>query len=193
MKVDNLEENWAIFCKVLSRTDRGEKITAFIEKYDQQILETPARDRAEWVTSCPGGLVFSSLLTLRHAKSIANTAEISINSDSLAISCLLHDIGKMGEPGGLPYYRLQTSSWHVERGHVYTYEPALQKMTHPHRSLYILQKAGIELSSDEYVAIMTASGFGYDENKFYAGGETGLTTVLQSAVTLTNMVTKRNT
>lgn len=192
MKVDNLEENWAIFSKILSKTGRGEKISAFLEKHGQQILETPAKDRSDWITSQPGGLVYSSLLTLRHAKSIVSSSDLQVNSDSLVICCLLHDIGKIGEPGGLPYYRPQTSSWHVERGHVYVYEPSLQKMTHPHRSLYILQRAGIELSSDEFVAILTASGFGFDENKFYAGGETHLTTVLQSSIALTNVVTKRN-
>lgn len=193
MKIENLEENWAVFCKILSRTNRGEKISAFLEKHGQQILETPARDRSDWITSQPGGLVYSSLLTLRHAKAIASSSDLQINSDSLAVCCLLHDIGKIGEPGGLPYYRLQNSSWHIERGQLYVYEPALQKMTHPHRSLYILQKSGIEISSDEFVAILTSSGFGFDENKFYAGGETHLTTVLQAAIALTNVVTKRNT
>lgn len=192
MKVDNLEENWSIFSKILSKTDRGEEISAFLDKHGQQILETPAKDRGDWVTSCPGGLVYNSLLTLKHAKTISATVGADVDPSSLSIVCLLHEIGKIGEPGGLPYYKLQTSSWHIERGQIYTYEPNIQKMTHPHRSLYILQQAGIKINHDEFVAILTSTGFSYDENKFYIGGENTLVTILQSALSLTNMVTKRN-
>lgn len=193
MNVENLEENWEIFRKLSLKVGSGreEAITKLLDDCDQQILETPYRDRNDWLTSCPGGLVFHSLLTLKHAKGILKGVEWQIDPGSVALVCLFHDIGKIGVPKGPSYFLPQESSWHLERGQNYTYNPTIQKMTHPHRSLCTLQSYGVRLTDEEFVAILTAGGPGLDENRFYHGGETKLSTLLTVAQTLAIQDQKR--
>jgi hypothetical protein len=65
-------------------------------------------------------------------------------------------------------------------------------MTHPHRTLYILQNAGITLSLDEWIAILTQNGTASEENRFYQGCENNLAVILQSAIRLAVMKEEDN-
>ena len=72
-------------------------------------------------------------------------------------------------------------------GNVYTYNPELPKMTHAHRTLYMLQRAGVNLSLHEWIAILTQHGTASEENRFYQGCENNLAVILQSAVRIAVM------
>ena len=57
----------------------------------------------------------------------------------------------------------------------------MPKMPHSHRSLALLQAAGVHLTTDEWIAISASGGPTLDENKFYSGGEGPLTLLTQTA------------
>jgi len=192
MSVENIEKNWETFQKIALSVQGKPEIKNLLDVCGEQIIITPHKDRADWHTAAPGGLIYHSLLTLKHAKNVAKTSNISVNPESLATVCLFHDIGKIGEPNGRPYFLEQSSSWHRERGHLYTYNPEIQKMTHAHRSLHVLQSFGIKLDSDEFVTIITSGGQSLEENRFYNGGETKLSILLNVAQTLAAIEEKRN-
>jgi hypothetical protein len=137
-------------------------------------------------TASPGGLVEHSLNTFKIARKLVEVAGTSINTESLAVVCLLHEIGKIGDDEK-DYFVAQDSSWHRERGQVYTYNPDLPKMTHEHRTLFLLQANGINLSMDEWIAILTQRGTATEENRFYMGCENNLAIILQSAVRMAIM------
>ena len=173
--------NFETFQKVLSKTgDRAAVIESFLEKYGERIAICPSHNLSKRTTSAAGGLVEHALLTFKIARKLVETTGIAVNPESLAIICLLHEVGKIGDEDK-DYFVPQQSSWHVERGQVYTYNPDLPKMTHAHRTLYMLQSSGIHLSMDEWIAILTQAGTSSEENRFYAGCENNLAVILQSA------------
>ena len=54
-------------------------------------------------------------------------------------------------------------------------------MSISHRTLFLLQLHGIELSNEEWLAIQLAPGSHFEENRFYVGHEPTLSILLQQA------------
>jgi hypothetical protein len=50
-----------------------------------------------------------------------------------------------------------------------------------HRSLYLIQSAGVKMSLDEWTAIATSTGTHRDESKFYNGSEPSLSLLVIQA------------
>lgn len=183
--IDNFEKFRKILLKV---SDRRDSLERFLEMYADRIATAPGHDRNNRRSASPGGLVRRSLQTFANARELCNMSafsDLGISVESVIIVSLLHDIGRIGDDTG-DFYLPQTSSWHVERGIHYVYNPGIKRMTHPHRGLYMLQSAGISLTQDEWMAIVAQSS-AYDENKFYVGNESPLMTLLQTAIRVTSM------
>lgn len=182
-------ENFEKFKKILLKVvERRESLEHFVEKYGDRIATAPGHDRNNRRSAEPGGLVRRALQTLSNARELAKMpafSEKEISIDSVIITSLLHDIGRIGDDTG-DFYLPQTSSWHIERGNLYTYNPELKRMTHPHRGLYLLQAEGIQLTQDEWMAIVSQSN-AYEESKFYVGNESPLMSLLHSAIKITSM------
>ena len=184
---EKIIKNFEVFQKLLSKVgDRSTAIAAFLEKYGERIAVCPSHGVSKRSTSAPGGLVEHSLSTFKIARKLVDAAGVGIDPESLAIVCLLHEVGKIGDDE-FDYFIPQNSDWHRDRGNVYTYNPELPKMTHTHRTLYILQRSGINLSLDEWIAILTQHGSASEENRFYQGCENNLAVILQSAVRIAVM------
>jgi hypothetical protein len=183
--------NFEKYCKILSKVEgeRAAAIKKFLDENGDRIATAPGHDRHDRHSAAPGGMVKRALDTLKNAREIVGMrafTETSVTLDSLIVVCLLHDIGRIGDENG-DYYLPQTSSWHLEKGNYYTYNPKIRRMTHPHRGLYLLQKSGIYLSQDEWTAIATQTGGSHEENRFYNGYETPLAALLQMAIKLSSM------
>lgn len=178
--------NFAIYQKLLGMLgSRKEKVLDFVDKYADRISTCPAHNMSNRSTASPGGLVFHSLTTFKIAKKVVEASSLSVNAESLLLVCLLHDIGKMGDETN-DYYIPQTSDWHLKQGHLYTWNPEVSKMSHPHRSLYLIQRMGIVLNNDEWIAILCQNGTSNNETSFYQGTENNLAVVLQTAIRLAN-------
>lgn len=189
---EKIISNFEMFQKVLTKTGaRAESIDAFMNRFGERIAICPSHNLTKRSTSAPGGLVEHALNTFRIARKLVETAGVAISAESLAIVCLLHEVGKVGDSDN-DYFIAQDSTWHRERGQVYTYNPALPKMTHPHRTLFLLQASGIILSMDEWIAILTQHGTASEENRFYAGCENNLAVILQSAIRIAVMKEEDN-
>ena len=184
--------NFETFQKILTKVGiRAESISNFLDRHGERIANCPSHNLTKRNTSAPGGLVEHSLNTFKIARKLVEATGVEVNPESLAIVCLLHEIGKIGDEDK-DYFVAQDSSWHRERGQVYTYNPDLPKMTHPHRTLYMLQSNGINLSMDEWIAILTQHGTASEENRFYAGCENNLAVILQSAIRMAVMKEEDN-
>lgn len=190
MTEEEIVSNFEKFKKILLRVSgRRDSIEKFLAKYEDRIATAPGHDRSNRHAGQPGGFVKRSLTTLTVARdlcSISAFADKNLDIDSVIVVSLLHDIGRIGDDSG-DYYVPQTSSWHVEKGNLYTYNPNIRRMTHPHRGLYLLQAEGISLTQDEWIAIATQSGSG-EENKFYTGLDIALASLLQTSVRITSML-----
>lgn len=170
---------------------RASDLERFLDAYGERIAVCPSHNLAKRSTSAAGGLVEHALQTFKIARKLVEATGVEINPESLAIVCLLHEVGKIGDESR-DYFVPQSSQWHMERGQVYTYNPDIPKMTHPHRTLYLLQSSGIHLTLDEWIAILTQSGTSSEENRFYSGCENNLAVILQSAIRMAVMKEEDN-
>jgi len=182
MSVEQLESNYNVYCKLVDKCgDRAPKIRELIETLGERLIMCPGHDRREKSTAKPGGLIEHSLNVVKTMKSLEAALNLGVSQESLFLVGLLHDIGRVGSLDA-DYYLPQSSDWHRDKaGILYVYNPDLPKMPHNHRSLALLQTAGISLSYEEWIAIATSGGPTNDENKFYVGGELPLTLLTQTA------------
>lgn len=192
MSESELLANFEKFCKVLSKVEdkeRAESIERFLSEYGDRIATAPGHDRNDRHSASPGGLVKRALDTLKAAREVSRLssfADSDISLDSIIITCLLHDIGRIGDENG-DYYIPQKSDWHREKGNLYTYNPEIRRMTHVHRGLCLLQHSGIRLTQDEWLTIATQTGGAHEENRFYNGYESPLAILLQTAIKLASI------
>lgn len=154
--------------------ERKDKVLKMVEDLVEKVdyMMTPASSRTHLHGSFPGGYI-------AHVNTVVNIAlrlskmytklggKMNFTEEELVFSALFHDLGKTGN-GEKPNYVPQTSEWHVKnRGEVYTYNPEIDFMLIPDRSLYILQKYGITLSQNEYLGIMLHDGLYEKTNEPY--------------------------
>ena len=109
----------------------------------------PASTQLKYGNAFEGGLVDHILRVMRIAYKINETLESQqVPIASLIKTVYLYQIGKA------KMFTPKLSSWHNERGIMYDFNEDLSPMRTGERSIYYCIKAGIELSEDEYVAIL---------------------------------------
>lgn len=190
MSTDEIVQNFEKFRKILLKVDsRRESIENFLDKYSDRIATSPAHDRNNRFSASPGGFVKRSLSTFANARELSKLpafSEKDLDFESVIMCSLLHDIGRIGDDIG-DFYVPQTSSWHIERGNLYTFNPDIKRMMHPHRGLYLLQSEGVRLTQEEWIAIVSQPHM-YEDGKFYTGNEVPLSALLHAAIRLTSMM-----
>lgn len=129
----------------------------------------------------PGGLVAFAVATAKQASMFKHV----ISQKKLVRVALVHELGKLGGPlEGQDLYVVETSDWHREKlGRHFKYNEACPKMSFAHRTLFYIARCGFVLEEDEWLALVTAAGFQYDENRFYANEILPLATALQACRT----------
>ncbi len=152
--------------------DRSEAALKLVDSLGEQLALCPASSRLDFHNCFIGGLTDHSLRVLSNAMKLVKTFGWDIPKDSLIISCLFHDIGKVGlaNDGGsvTDYYIPQESDWHRDKlGELYKYNKNMQYMSTPQRSVHMCQSFGLKLKTDEYLSILLNDGFVLDENKPY--------------------------
>lgn len=182
------------YCEKLG--DRSEAVLKMVDFLGEQLAICPASGRKEYHRATPGGLVEHSLRVLSNAVKL--TKEFgwsgSYSKESLILTALFHDIGKIGLPtekGLIDYYINQDSEWHREKlGEMYKHNEKIPYMTVPQRSVFIMQHFGIQLSYDEYLAILLNDGWIIQDNKPYCLKEPPLAHVIMTADYISTMQEK---
>lgn len=176
-KITRNHEKFVGFCKTLG--DRSEPIMRMVEHLGDRLVTAPASSREAFHNAWPGGLIDHSLRVLSLTIKLVKAYELSFPKESIVISALFHDLGKVG--GLEKDHYIAAEDWQKKRGQLYTYNPALQYMTNSHRSLFLLQHFGVPLTEDEYLAIMLNDGPEADENRIYSMKEPTLAVVIHQA------------
>jgi hypothetical protein len=152
--------------------ERSPAALNLVDSLGEKLALCPASSRKEYHLAEPGGLVDHSLRVLSNAMKLVKAYGWNVSKESLIISCLFHDIGKVGlanDDGSVSdYYVPQDSEWHREKlGEMYKYNKNMQHMSTPQRSVHMCQAFGLQLKIDEYLSILLNDGFVLDENKQY--------------------------
>jgi hypothetical protein len=130
-------------------------------------------------------LVDHSLRVLQNAITLKDAFEWDLPKESLIITALFHDLGKVGYPGTQEdqnYYVETADQWRRDKlGEMYTYNRDITYMSVPDRSLYVLQYYGVRLTIDETLAIRLHDGLAVEANRAYSMKEPPLADVLHMA------------
>jgi hypothetical protein len=92
---------------------------------------------------------------------------VDYTNEELVFAALFHDLGKIGD-GTKANYLPQTDKWRQDKlSEMYTFNPDLDFMLIPDRSLFILQNFGIKVSQKEFLAIRLHDGVFDKANEAY--------------------------
>lgn len=175
LSAEQIQANWEKLLNVIDHyvsSPRKEKLLELYSDMAEIMIMAPASSKAHFHNAFPGGYVDHVLRVISAAiqtKKLweAFGAEINFTDEELVFAALNHDLGKMGD-GEREGYIPQTDNWRRDKlKENYTYNTELQFMLIQDRSLYILQKYGIECSMNEYLGIRLHDGIYDDANKAY--------------------------
>ena len=121
-----------------------------VEILGEEFIKAPASTREDLHNAFEGGLVDHLLKTAKYAILINKTLPeaLQVPEKSLLKVALLHQIGKA------KLYVIKDSDWHKKQGIYYDFNNELISMRVGERSLRYLMLAGIELTDEEYQAIL---------------------------------------
>ena len=179
--LNKMSDNWATFekfCEMLS-DDKKIAIKKMLDFFGERALLAPASSRFEFHNAFPGGLIDHSLRVTKLTIDIAAALKVKVPRESLIIASLFHDWGKVGDDNE-DLYLPQTSLWHKARGQSYVFNNNI-KMPNAQLSVFMLGKFGVQLTEDEYLAILLNDGPSVEENKKYSMKEPMLAVLIQYA------------
>lgn len=174
LSIEQIEKNYNKHIKIIDTyiSDRKEQVKSMIESIGEEYVMAPASGRTWYHNAFVGGYVDHVNRVVEYAvKQMRLFSEmggtVDFTEEELVFSALFHDLGKIGD-GENPNYLPQTDKWRQDKlSEMFTFNPDLQFMLIPDRSLFILQKFGIKLNQKEYIAIRTHDGVFDKANEAY--------------------------
>lgn len=180
-RVEKIKTNYEKFEALCARLgDRWEPVKALLEHFGNRLALAPASVHVDYHNAFEGGLIDHSLRVLQNASKLAKVYELKISKESLILTCLFHDLGKVGDLGS-DLYQEQTNRYQTEKGWRYEYNSDCSFMSVAHRSLWLLQHFGVQLTYDEYLAILLSAEQSQEETTFYKLKEPTLAAIIQMA------------
>lgn len=153
-------------------SERMEKLTQMYTDYGEVFATAPASSKEHFHLAVPGGFCTHTMNVYNNALELTTLFRkqggvSDYTRAELTMAAIHHDLGKLGMPG-IPHYLPETSQWHRDnQGSRYKTNPQLPFMKVPLRSLFVLQKYGVELTENEYMSIFLHDGMFAEENKAY--------------------------
>lgn len=174
LSAEQIEANWNTHLKIIDHyiTDRTEKVTSMIDKLGDSMITAPASSKTWHHNAFPGGYIAHVNNVVRYAlKQMKLYKEmggyIDFTEEELVFAALFHDLGKIGD-GEKENYIRQNDQWRRDKlQEQYTYNPELDFMLIPDRSLFILQRFGIQVSKNEFIGIRIHDGVYDKANEAY--------------------------
>ena len=181
-------------------TERKDAVKSLLDHLGEPYVMAPASGKSWHHNAFAGGYVDHVNRVVEYAVKQMKLykemgGDVDFTEEELVFSALFHDLGKIGD-GDRENYIPQTDKWRQDKlSEMYTYNPDLDFMLIPDRSLFILQKFGIKVSQKEFLAIRLHDGV-YDkanEAYFFSNMEssrqkTSIVSILHSADFLASKV-----
>ena len=174
LQAEQISKNYQKHLKIIDTYigDRADSIKSMLKHMEETYMMAPASGKTWYHNAFPGGYVdhvnrVVQYAVEQHRLYIKMGGTVDYTEEQLVFAALFHDLGKIGD-GDKPNYIPQTDKWRQDKlSEAYTFNPELDFMLIPDRSLYILQKFGISLSQKEYLGIKLHDGVFDDANKPY--------------------------
>ena len=174
LQAEQIQKNWEKHLKIVDHyiTDRKNDVNSMLEKLSDIYVMAPASSKTCYHNAFPGGYVDHVNRVVEFAikqKKLYQEmgGNVDFTDEQLVFSALFHDLGKIGDEEQ-PNYLPQTDKWRQDKlSEMYTYNPDLQFMLIPDRSLFILQKFGIKVDQKEFLGIRCHDGVFDKANEAY--------------------------
>jgi hypothetical protein len=146
-----------------------------------EYFTAPASGQERYHGAFPGGLCDHSLRVATNLYSIAGALlPDAYEKRTLAFLGIVHDLGKVGDKDQ-PYYVPNPNEYGRKRGFIYEINRDLPYMAVCDRTIYLLQKYGVPLTQEEYIAIRISDGPYEKCNEKYGMQEPDLALLLHFA------------
>lgn len=181
LDIDNMQKNYEKFKALCKKTGKNsKKLEKLVDALGERLIMSPSSGKDEYFNAFPGGLLDHSLKILEASYKVAKGCGIEIENESIILCSLFCLIGKVGDEKR-DLFIPQDNQWRRENlGECYIFNPELKPMRASHRSLYLLQKFGVDLSHDEWMAIILSDGVS-DETHMYSMKEPQLAVLIMAA------------
>jgi len=171
-------ERFRSLCEKLG--DRSEPMMKLIDHFSERLAMCPASSKKAYHCAYPGGLLEHSLHVLGTAMRLCKTFGWEVPKDTLILTCLAHDLGKLGNLEEA--YYVDADQWQKDKlGDMYKYNKNIQYVSVPHQSLWLLQHFGVKLFQDEFLAILLHDGQHAKQNESYSMQEPALASIVSTA------------
>lgn len=202
LTAEKIQTNYEKHLKIIDTYigDRKDSIKDMLSHMEETYVMAPASGKAWHHNAFAGGYVDHVNRVVEYAVKQSRLYEemggsIDYTEEELVFAALFHDLGKMGD-GDRPNYIPQTDKWRQDKlSEMYSYNPELDFMLIPDRSLFILQKFGIKVSQKEFLGIRLHDGVFDKANEAYffsnmesSRQKTSIISVLHSADFLASKV-----
>ena len=174
LQAEAIQKNYQKHLKIIDTyiTDRKEQVMSMIKHMEDTYIMAPASSKTWYHNAFPGGYVEHVNRVVEYAVKQSRLYQemggtVDYTEEELVFAALFHDLGKLGD-GDTPNYIPQTDKWRQDKlSEMYTYNPDLDFMLIPDRSLYILQKFGISVNQKEWLGIRLHDGVFDKANEAY--------------------------
>ena len=174
LSAEDISKNYQKHLKIIETYigDRKDKVLDMLKHLEDTYVMAPASGRSWYHNAFAGGYVDHVNRVVEYAVKQSRLYQemggtIDYTEEELVFAALFHDLGKIGD-GDKPNYIPQTDKWRQDKlSEMYTYNPDLDFMLIPDRSLFILQKFGIEVSQKEFLGIRLHDGVFDKANEAY--------------------------
>ncbi len=202
LTAEQIQKNYDKHLKIVDTYigDRKDSIKSMMTHMEDIYVMAPASGKTWYHSAFAGGYVDHVNRVVEYAVKQSRLYEemggtIDYTEEELVFAALFHDLGKLGD-GEQPNYIPQTDKWRQDKlSEMYTFNPDLDFMLIPDRSLFILQKFGIKVSQKEFLAIRCHDGVFDKANEAYffshvetSRQKTSIISVLHSADFLASKV-----
>ena len=153
-------------------SDRKDSVLAMLDSLGDNYVMAPASGRSWYHNAFAGGYVDHVNRVVEYAVKQSRLYQemggtVDYTDEELVFAALFHDLGKIGD-GTKANYLPQTDNWRQDKlSEMYTFNPDLDFMLIPDRSLFILQNFGIKVSQKEFLAIRLHDGVFDKANEAY--------------------------
>jgi len=202
LNAEQIAKNYEKHLKIIETYLGGRAIACkeMLKHMEDNYVMAPASGKTWYHNAFAGGYVDHVNRVVQYAVEQSRLYEkmggtLDYTEEQLVFAALFHDLGKIGD-GDQPNYIPQTDKWRQDKlSEMYTYNPDLQFMLIPDRSLFILQKFGIKVDQKEFLGIRCHDGVFDKANEAYffsnvesSRQKTALVSVLHTADFLASKV-----
>ena len=174
LNAEQISKNYEKHLKIIDTYLGGRAIACkeMLKHMEDNYVMAPASSKTWYHNAFAGGYVDHVNRVVQYAVEQSRLCEkmggtLDYTEEQLVFAALFRDLGKIGD-GDQPNYIPQTDKWRQDKlSEMYTYNPDLQFMLIPDRSLFILQKFGIKVDQKEFLGIRCHDGVFDKANEAY--------------------------